>query len=85
MVLPDGSQLQLRLPPGYVGPWPADEPPALTVSQWLEDDEVVLWADDGGGDLPAKGGDFLQCKLPAGTCQVVVPRTSRSYVAPYLG
>jgi hypothetical protein len=85
VTLSDGSQLRLRLPTGYVGPWPADEPLALAVSQWLDDDHVVLWADDGGGDLPAKNGDFLVCRLPHGACRVIVPRTSQSYIAPYLG
>ncbi len=84
VTLADGSRLRLRLPTGYVGPWPADEAPALTVSQWLDDDHVVLWADDGGGDLPAKSGDLLVCRLPDGACTVTVPRTPRRYVAPYL-
>jgi hypothetical protein len=82
--LSDGSQLRLRLPPGYVGPWPKDEQPALAVSQWLDDDHVVLWARDGGGDLPAMSGDFLVCRLPDGVCHVAVTRTSHRYVAPYL-
>jgi hypothetical protein len=87
--LADGSELRLRLPPGYVQPWPADgdpeEPGGITLSQWLDDDHVVLFADDGGGDLPAKEGDLLTCELPGGTCQVTVPRSSQPYVAPYLG
>ncbi len=61
-------------------PGPADEAPALAVSQWLDDDHVVLWAADGGGDLPG-----LVCRLPDGLCQITVPQTSRPYVAPYLG
>ncbi|HWJ81162.1 MAG TPA: hypothetical protein VNS55_02895 [Nocardioides sp.] len=85
VTLADGSELRLRLPNGYVGPWPADEEPALAVSQWLDDDRVVLWADDGGGDLPAKEGDLLVCRLPDGVCRVVVARTSHPYVAPYPG
>jgi hypothetical protein len=84
VTLADGSELRLQLPTGYVGPWPADEDPALAVSQWLDDDHVVLWADDGGGDLPAKSGDLLVCRLPDGVCRVTVPRTSQPYVAPYL-
>lgn len=82
--LADGAQLRLRLPAGYVAPWPADEVPAIAVSQWLDDDHIVLWADDGGGDLPAKEGDFLVCRLPNGLCRVTVPRSSKPYVAPYL-
>lgn len=85
VTLVDGSELRLRLPTGYVGPWPADEDPALSVSQWLDDGHVVLFADDGGGDLPAKEGDLLTCELPAGTCQVTIPRSSQPYVAPFLG
>ena len=82
--LADGTELRLRLPAGYAAPWPADEVPALAVSQWLDDDHIVLWADDGGGDLPAKQGDFLVCQLPNGVCRVTVPRSSQPYVAPYL-
>ena len=84
VTLADGSKLRLRLPTGYVRPWPSDEEPALSVSQWLDNDHVVLWADDGGGDLPAKNGDFLVCRLPDGVCQVTIPRASQPYVAPYL-
>jgi hypothetical protein len=84
VTLADGSQLRLRLPAEYVAPWPADEAPTLAVSQWLDEGHIVLWADDGGGDLPAKTGDLLVCRLPNGVCQITVPQTSRSYVAPYL-
>ncbi|HEU5037754.1 MAG TPA: hypothetical protein VFT70_12170 [Nocardioides sp.] len=83
VTLADGSELRLRLPSAYVGPWPPDEQPALSVSQWLDDDHIVLWADDGGGDLPAKRGDFLVCPLPDGVCDVTVPRAPQPYVAPY--
>ena len=84
VTLADGTKLQLRLPAGYVATWPADEVPTLSVSQWLDDDHVVLWADDGLGDLPAQTGDFLVCRLPNGVCRVTVPRSSQTYVAPYL-
>ncbi len=84
VTLADGSELRLRLPPGYVGPWPADEDPDLGVSQWLDDDHVALFAGDGGGDLPAMQGDLLTCELPRGVCQVVVPLSAQDYVVPYL-
>jgi hypothetical protein len=84
VTLPDGSELQVRLPTGYVTPWPADEAPALGVSQWLDDDHIVLWAPDGDGDLPAGNGDFLVCRLPSSVCQVTVPLSSQPYVAPSL-
>lgn len=83
VTLADGSELRLRLPPGYVPPWPADGEGTVAVSQWLDDTHVALFADDGGGDLPAKEGDLLTCELPEGVCQVTVPRSSQPYVAPY--
>jgi hypothetical protein len=85
VTLADGSELRLRLPTGYVAPWPADGEGTVAVSQWLDDTHVALFADDGGGDLPAKEGDLLTCELPDGVCQVTVPRSSQPYVAPYLG
>lgn len=84
VTLANGSELQVRLPRGYVRPWPADEDPALAIAQWLDDDRIVLWADDGGGDLPAKEGDLLVCRLPDGACEITVPRASQPYLAPYL-
>jgi hypothetical protein len=73
------------LPTGYVPPWPADGEGTVAVSQWLDDSHVALFADDGGGDLPAKAGDLLTCELPESVCQVTVPRSPQPYVAPYLG
>ena len=84
VTLADGSELRLRLPTGYVGPWPIDGDPELGVSQWLDDDHVTLFAGDGGGDLPAMHGDLLTCELPRGVCRVTVPLSGQSYVAPYL-
>ena len=77
----NGDEVRLRLPSGYVAPGPEGSG-GITVSQWLDDDHVVLWADDGGGDLPAKEGDLLVCRLPDGVCRVAVPRSSSAYVAP---
>jgi hypothetical protein len=85
VTLADGSGLRLRLPSGYVPPWPADGEGDVGVSQWLDDTHVALFADDGGGDLPAKNGDVLVCEVPDGVCRVAVPRASQDYVAPYLG
>lgn len=85
VTLADGAELRLRLPTGYVPPWPADGEGTIAVSQWLDDTHVALFADDGGGDLPAKEGDLLTCEVPAGDCQVTVPRSSQPFVAPYRG
>ena len=46
------------------------------------DDHIVVWANGGGGDLPAQKGDLLVCPLPDGVCRVVGTRSSRLYVAP---
>ncbi len=78
-----GDPVGLRLPAGYTHPGPEGSGSLIQVSQWLDDDRVALWADDGGGDLPAKHGDLLVCRLPDGTCRVAVPRSPRAYVAPY--
>jgi hypothetical protein len=85
VTLADGSELRLRLPTGYVPPWPSDGEDSVGVSQWLDDTHVALFANDGGGDLPAKEGDLLICEVPDGVCRVAVPRASQPYVAPYLG
>ncbi|RYP85869.1 hypothetical protein EKO23_11190 [Nocardioides guangzhouensis] len=77
-----GDEVRLRLPRGYRAPGGEGSGGMIAVSQWLDDDHVVLWADDGGGDLPAKEGDLLVCRLPDGTCRVAVPRSSRPYVVP---
>ena len=85
VTLADGSELRLRLPTGYAPPWPADGEATVGVSQWLDDTHVALFANEGGGDLPAQEGDLLTCEVPEGVCQVTVPRASQPYVAPYLG
>jgi hypothetical protein len=82
VTLSDGAEVHLRMPAGYVPPWPADGEGAVTVSQWLDDTHVALFADDGGGDLPAKEGDLLVCQLPNGVCRVAVQRSSHPYVTP---
>lgn len=83
----NGEEVRLRLPDGWTAPGPGLEgfDGMIQVSQWLDDDHIVLWADDGGGDLPAKEGDLLVCRLPNGVCRVAVPRSASPYVAPWLG
>jgi hypothetical protein len=81
----DGEVVRLRLPSGWTDPQPDPETSGgvIQLAQWLDDDTVVLWADDGGGDLPAKDGDVLVCGLPDGVCRVEVARGSRAgYVLP---
>jgi hypothetical protein len=78
----NGDEVRLRLPSGYTAPGVEGSGGTIQVSQWLDDDHIALWADDGGGDLPAKQGDLLTCRLPDGVCRVEVPRTSALYVAP---
>jgi len=83
LVRTDGEEVRLRLPSGYTAPGPTDESGGISVSQWLDDDTVVLWASDGGGDLPARQGDVLVCELPDGVCRVEVPRSAHDYVLPW--
>jgi hypothetical protein len=82
-----GDEIRLRLPDGWTAPGPSPEPEGfpgrIQVSQWLDDDHIVVFANDGGGDLPAKEGDLLVCRLPDGGCRVAVPRSSRPYVTPW--
>jgi hypothetical protein len=53
-----GEQVRLRLDEGY----PPDVDAFSTVT-WLDDDRVVLLADD----------SLLVCRLPVGRCRAVVP------------
>jgi hypothetical protein len=81
----DGEVVRLRLPSGWTDPQPDPQTSGgmIRVAQWLDDDTVVVWADNGGGDLPAKDGDVLVCPLPNGVCRVEVARGSpRGYVLP---
>lgn len=77
-----GEQVRLRLPSGFTALGHEVDAAVIRTSQWLDDDHIVVWANGGGGDLPAQQGDLLVCPLPDGTCQVAVPRSSRKYVAP---
>jgi hypothetical protein len=81
----DGTEVRLRLPDGWTAPGPGPEgfDGMIYVTEWLDDDTVAIVADDGGGDLPAKEADVLVCRLPHGSCRVVVPRSDRGYVVPY--
>ena len=78
----DGEEVRLRLPSGFTALGQTRGGSVITTSQWLDDEHVVLWANGGGGDLPAQRGDLLVCELPDGTCRVAVPRSSHPYVAP---
>jgi len=81
----DGTPVRLRAPRGWTAPGPGPEgfDGTIQVSQWIDDDTVVVWADDGGGDLPAKNGDILVCELTEGVCRVEVARSTTSgYVLP---
>jgi hypothetical protein len=81
----NGDEVRLQLPSGFTVLGQQNDESVITLSQWLDDDHIVVWADDGGGDLPAKSGDLLVCPLPDGTCRVAVPRSSHEYVTPYRG
>jgi cell wall-associated NlpC family hydrolase len=83
LVRTSGEQVRLRLPDGYKAPGLAWGGSVISMAQWLDDDHVVVWANEGGGDLPPQHGDLLVCRVPDGVCHVEVPRSSRSYVAPY--
>ncbi len=78
----DGREVRLRLPRGFIALGQKIDASVITTSQWLDDDHIVVWANGGGGDLPAQEGDLLVCELPDGICHVAVPRSSRPYVAP---
>lgn len=77
-----GEQVRLQLPSGFTALRNKLDGSVISVSQWLDDDHVVVWAYGGGGDLPAQRGDLLVCQLPDGACRVAVQRSSRPYVAP---
>ena len=72
-----GEPVALRLPAGY--PAPGEEMPLV---QWLDDHTVVLFPNEGGGDFPARVGDFLECRLPDGRCRVAVSASPKPYRAP---
>lgn len=72
-----GEPLKLRVPAGYRSP--GDE---MSVVQWLDDDRLVLFSNQGAGDLPAQVGDLLVCRLSDGHCRVAVRASSTPYIAP---
>lgn len=77
-----GEEVRLRLPSGFTALGKKTGASVITTSQWLDDDHIVVWANGGGGDLPAQKGDLLVCELPDSICRVAVPRSFRPYVAP---
>ena len=76
-MLADGRELQLTVPQEYDG-----TRGALVAVQWLDDDQVVLFAYHEHNEFPSHVGDFLACPVPTGTCRVVVPATKTPYVPP---
>jgi hypothetical protein len=78
----NGDEVRLQLPSGFTVLGQQIDASVISLSQWLDDDHIVVWANGGGGDLPAQEGDLLVCPLPDGICRVAVPRSSRPYVAP---
>ncbi|MBA2559430.1 MAG: hypothetical protein H0V07_05990 [Propionibacteriales bacterium] len=74
--LTTGEPVALRVPAGYTSPGGE-----MSVVQWITDDRLVLFPNE-GGDLPAKAGDLLVCTLPDGLCRVAVHASSTPYVAP---
>jgi hypothetical protein len=82
VTLTNGDEVRLRLPGGYRVPGLERGESVIGTSQWLDDGHVVVWAKQGGGDLPPQHGDLLVCPLPDGVCRVVVPESSALYVAP---
>jgi hypothetical protein len=78
----NGEEVRLRLPSGFRPLGQEMGGSVITTSQWLDDEHIVVWANGGGGDLPAQRGDLLVCELPDGICRVAVPRSSHPYVAP---
>lgn len=76
-VLTTGEKVELRLPADYRAP--GSEMPVV---QWLDDDHLVLFPNEGGGDFPDRVGDLLECRLPDGVCRVMVHASSTTYRAP---
>jgi hypothetical protein len=78
---PYGDKVRLRLPAGY-----ASAGDDFDLVQWLDDDRVVLWADQdsddiGFGDVYRAGlVDLMVCRLPDGVCR----RAVRASTVPYL-
>jgi hypothetical protein len=72
-----GENVQLSVPAGYTAPGPE-----MPVVQWLDDDRLALFPNEGSGDFPARIGDLLVCRLPDGVCRVAVHASSTPYLAP---
>lgn len=60
-----GAPIRLRIPAGTTA---ADR---ILLTQWLDDDRVVLFALDGdGGSWLGDTGDFFTCDISSGTCRL---------------
>jgi hypothetical protein len=60
-----GAPIRLRIPEGTTA---ADR---IALTQWLDDDRVVLFALDGdGGSWLAEAGQFFTCDISNGTCRL---------------
>lgn len=66
----NGGAIRLRVPSGYTAP--GGEDGGIRLSQWLDDDRIVLEASDGNGDTGPSHGDLLVCRLPDGVCAVAL-------------
>jgi hypothetical protein len=76
------DEVRLQLPSGFTALGMHIDSSVVSLSQWLDDDRIVVFANGGGGDLSAQEGDLLVCPLPDGICRIAVPRSSSPYVAP---
>ena len=70
----NGDEVGLQLPSGFTVLGQQIDASVISLSQWLDDDHIVVWANGGGGDLPAQEGDLLVCPLPDGICQRCRPQ-----------
>jgi hypothetical protein len=62
-----GATIRLRIPAGSTA---ADR---IALTQWLDDDTVILFALDGtGGSWLAEPGDFFTCDISGGTCRLEI-------------
>ena len=79
-----GETVALRVPSGYIAARldPRDGGGPIPLVQWLDDDRVVLFPNEGSHDSLHEVGDLLECRLSDGMCRVAVRASSTLYVAP---